>query len=427
MGLEILLVNVHSCRNAGDAALTHVAIDQLEEHLPVGHLTLAMDDPASHTGKGEAIDSLFRLVRNGDRWDVGGLLQLIPATLFPILARRALGAQVPILTPKRWLPLVQAYTRADLIVSKPGGFLYSSGRGLSLLISIYTLALGLLAEKPVYLLPQSIGPLSRWWEHVALKHVLRDVRLIMVREPGSLRQAEAWGLPKDSCFLIPDPGFSYPAASDSAARRYLHEHGVDPSDNVPLLGMTVINWKAQNPIFEQQVQYEAACAEAARLFIERYGGKVILFPQVVGPSPSQDDRVPSRRVADRLTGLSSSVVVIEEPTPPDLLKSAYGLMRLFIGTRMHSSIFALSQGVPVIAIGYQPKTLGILEMVELDEWVIAIDEVTQKNLPRLVEELWERGDEIRAHLQQTIPHLIRQTHRGGSIIAVDFSGQEGCS
>ena len=133
----------------------------------------------------------------------------------------------------------------------------------------------------------------------------------------------------------------------------------------------MINGEAQNPHFRRQVEYEPACASAARRFVELTGGRVIFFPQVCGPTLEQDDRVPARRVAIGLRDLSEAAWVVEEPLSVAALLDIYGQMDLFIGTRMHSNIFALSRDVPVIAIGYQHKTEGIAEMAGLKEWVIA--------------------------------------------------------
>ncbi len=40
-------------------------------------------------------------------------------------------------------------------------------------------------------------------------------------------------------------------------------------------------------------------------------------------------------------------------------------MDLFLGTRLHSNIFALVAGVPVVAVAYQYKTFGLMEMIGL--------------------------------------------------------------
>lgn len=187
------------------------------------------------------------------------------------------------------------------------------------------------------------------------------------------------------------------------------------------MGMTTINWGAQNSLFIHQTSYEAGCAEVARHFIEHYGGRVILFPQVLGPSTSQDDRVPARRIARRLSDMAPYVFLVEHPPSPGLLKAVYGQMDVFIGTRMHSNIFALSQGVPVIAIGYQPKTEGIMQMAGLGRWTISIQHATGQSLIRMLTELWNERGGVRAHLQQRIPTLIQQAEQASGMIVDDYS------
>ena len=49
MRTKIALINIHSLRNAGDAALCMVTIQQLKECIPDCELTLVMNDPDSKT------------------------------------------------------------------------------------------------------------------------------------------------------------------------------------------------------------------------------------------------------------------------------------------------------------------------------------------------------------------------------------------
>ena len=63
-------------------------------------------------------------------------------------------------------------------------------------------------------------------------------------------------------------------------------------------------------------------------------------------------------------------------------------MDLLLGTRLHSNIFALTQGVPVVAIGYQAKTWGTMEMLGLASWVIALEECAGDALTRLLLQAW---------------------------------------
>jgi colanic acid/amylovoran biosynthesis protein len=102
-------------------------------------------------------------------------------------------------------------------------------------------------------------------------------------------------------------------------------------------------------------------------------------------------------------------------------------MDIFIGTRMHSNIFALSQVVPVIAIGYQPKTQGILRMVGMEQWNLPIEQVEVQTLIRTLDDLWARRDELRVQLQARIPALIEEANQAGVLIAEDYQQIQGKS
>lgn len=422
---KILLINVHSSRNAGDAALTQVTLQQIAENFPGSQVTLSMDDPESHLGPEQAIGSVFtwlkRTTSTGQtNWRMARVLWLLPASLLPILSYRWRRKPIYVLTPKSLRSLMQAYLDADLAISKPGGFLYSSGSGLSLALGVYTMALALLAGKPVYMFPQSVGPLRRTWESLLIRWLLGRVRIVMVREEVSLRLLQACGVRNPRLYLVPDVAFALPAAEREAAQTWLQDLGIDFRQNCPLLGMTMMNWGAQNPRFQWQARYEDACAAAARFFIEQYHGQVILFPQVWGPLISQDDRVPARRLAERLSDLGRAVRVVEQPLSAELLKAIYGCMDLFIGTRMHSNIFALSQGVPVIAIGYLHKTEGIARMAGVGEWVVDIRTVESPVLIEKVRALWLTRQAWRERIQQVVPKLIEQANLAGKMVAEDF-------
>ncbi len=426
MSENILLINVHSSRNAGDAALVQVTLEQLQQNFPGCRLTLSMDDPSSHLGSEPTTGSIFAWVLQpmpggAARWNLPRLAWLLPGSLLPVWSQRLLGRAFYGLTPASLRPILQAYLEADLVISKPGGFLYSSGSGLVLALAAYSLALALLAGKPVYLFPQSLGPLHRPWEGRMLRWVLERIRIVMLREPVSLRLAQAMGVRNPRCLLVPDLAFAMPAAGQEVGAEWLRSQGLDPQDGRPRLGMTMVNWGAQNRRFGQQQAYESACAAAARWFVQQCGGQVILFPQVWGPLESQDDRIPARRAAAQLADLGEAVFVVENPLPQELLKSVYGWMDLFIGTRMHSNIFALSQGVPVIAIGYLHKTQGIAEMAGLAQWVLEIDQVDDALLVERLAALWAEQEAWRAHIARAIPPMVAQAAQVGRMVGEDYA------
>jgi colanic acid/amylovoran biosynthesis protein len=423
---KILLANIHSSRNAGDAALMLATLQQLRQNFPKCNITLIMDDPDESQDDAIVVESIFTWVKSTSKggygsWRLGNLLLLPISTLLPVLTYRLFGKPLYILTPSKLRVTIQAYLNTDMAVSSPGGFLYSSGSGLVLVIMIYTLALLWLAGKPFYIFPQSFGPLSHRWEGGLLCWLLSKARIVMVRETISMELLNQYHLQHPRLYLLPDIAFTFPGGFPEVAVNWLLEHGIDPSKENSLLGLTVINWSAQNPNFNKQTEYEIACAGAIRFFVTQLGGKAILFPQVTGPTEANDDRIPARRIFSRLSDISDSILLVEQQLPPELIKALYGHLDVLIGTRMHSVILALSEGVPVIAIGYMHKTQGLANMVGMDRWVLDISKISQDVLVDKLTELWNGRMAVRDQISGSLPVLKEKANLAGKLCAEDYT------
>ena len=104
--MKILLINVHSDANAGDAVLNETAAHLLREKFPGATITYAMNDPASHTsGTARVVASFMYWCKHPDpgvvawRWHVG-VWALLHALCF-VVAYQILGRKRPLL-PLPW-------------------------------------------------------------------------------------------------------------------------------------------------------------------------------------------------------------------------------------------------------------------------------------------------------------------------------------
>lgn len=427
--MHILIVNVHSVRNAGDDALLQAALHQLRGQFPTATFTLAMNDPAGYQGAEQVVDSFLPWFRrpafHGPIWRTWrwwAAPWLLGQLLLGVRWVRWSGRPLTIGLSPQQQRLIRAYATADLVASCPGGYLYSTGKlGLWLLVTLLTLAYGLWLGKPVYLLPQTIGPIQYGWERWLLRRLLPQIRQIYVRDDYSRQVIEQAGIHHPQLVLTPDLAFGFQPPDGGAGIELLHGLGIDPTVEGPLFGVTLINWAGMESSFQRQAAYEAAVAQAINTFVTRHGGRAMLFAQVRGPSRAEDDREPARRVKASLPELGDRVVVVEQEVTTAQLKAAYGLMTIFLGSRLHSNIFALTSGVPVIAIAYLPKTRGVMATLGLTPWVVDIDQVEGATLARLVEELYQDRAAVQAQIQQAIAAQQAAITQMSSAIRTDYT------
>lgn len=420
--MKILIINLHSSRNAGDDVLMRVSIDLLRHNFPGAEIVLAMNDPESCPESEISVGSFTTWVKSQDSFGKETIVGFFALGLsaFVALLYRFFGVKILSISPHRFRPLLNAYFESDLIVSSAGNFLYSSGRfGFAFLINIVTIAYAVLLGKPLYAMPQTLGPIKYFWEGWLLGWVAQRMRLVFVRDPISVKLLQAVKGWHDGCLLVPDVAFLFPGGEQARGQKVLDT--AVAHTYTPRLGVTLINWQAQNRQFQGQKAYETAVSASIRIFIEQTNGQAILFSQVRGPTLAEDDRIPARRVHKMLADLGDQVVLIEEENvTADSLKAAYGLMDIFLGTRLHSNIFSLTSGTPAVMIQYQYKTWGIMEMLGLEEWVIDINEVSTLSLSEKLMSLWLQRQAVEKKILEAVTMTIQQIEQIGILITADY-------
>ncbi len=422
---QIVILNLHSAQNAGDAALLEMAASSLLAAFPAARVTLAMNEPAAayadrwpgRVAVTPSFAALCQAPTGAPR--LGALARAVLLSLAAALLYR-LGRRSFDWLPPALRSLLLAYMDADIAVSCPGNIFATKGRvGLPFLLAAYTVGYALLLGKPLYVLPQSIGPLRRGWERGLVRWLYGRARRVFVREPVSLRLAQAIGLPAARLTLAPDMAFALPAAPREEALARLAAAGVRANaDAGPRVGVTVINRLIRHVDADVWDRYEAALAEALAGFARSQGATVIFFPQVIGPSEREDDRVAGQRIIAQMA-LGEQAILLEEPAPPALMKAMYAELDLLVGTRMHSAIFALSSGVPTLMIEYLHKVRGLAEMLGLTQWTLNLTEVDAGRLRQTLDALWADREAVRQHLAAILPGLMREVESVGRLIAQD--------
>lgn len=102
------------------------------------------------------------------------------------------------------------------------------------------------------------------------------------------------------------------------------------------------------------------------------------------------------------TEYKKNFIVRKDDWSPIEIKGLINNFDIFVGTRMHSNIFATSMGVPTVAIAYEKKTNGIMETVGLDNYVEEIDTIKSSTLIEKIDSCLANKEKIRTHLEKRI-------------------------
>jgi polysaccharide pyruvyl transferase WcaK-like protein len=82
--------------------------------------------------------------------------------------------------------------------------------------------------------------------------------------------------------------------------------------------------------------------------------------------------------------------------------------RMLVGTRLHSCILALLSGVPAVSVGYQHKSQGTLDLLDLGHLNLDIHDLATDDLLALVEATMDHYQEVREEIRQRVRQASQQ-------------------
>lgn len=416
---KILLVNFHSTMNAGDLGLLICAREFLSRVFPSCEISVSAnwpDEPA-YQENGFAVAP--------SPWSLSGL-NMESSSLQQLRKFFFTSAKLYNTDPNHTFSdndancLRAAYKEADIIVSVPGNQFYSSGRfGWPFPISVTGLLLAQRYKKPLVVLPQSIGPLKRWWEKWLIRRAYGSAKRVFIRDENSLELAKAIGLPAEKVRYTPDLALGLQPGDFVRTLEVLQEAGVDLTK--PKLGVTLISKMNHSFDSQEMYNYYAVLKSSLAYFAREHFVQIVFFNQVTGPTRVENDGIPTARMANSLQEIGIDAIHIDKRLPPALLKSCYGQMDAFLATRLHSGIYAIGMTVPTLFIGYLTKTQGIVRSLKIEDDFIDIADLREERVRSKLEDLWMNRIGKRKNLSNILAYAQQQIEESIELLKKDFS------
>jgi hypothetical protein len=224
---------------------------------------------------------------------------------------------------------------ADLVISQGGGFLHEAYRPWARIDALARVA----DRAPVVLLGQTIGEPSLAFARRALSGLLRAVRLVVVRDPGSARHLVSLGADPDRVVVGTDVALELVRGGGPGGRPGAPDGPVDVvlgGDALPVAG-------GSRP--------RLAAALLAAVAARTPGADLRVWSSTQGiPGLADDDEVIHAAVAALPAGDRDRVEVVPGHVDAHRLVALTGTAAAMVSMRLHPALLAAGQGVPTVLL-----------------------------------------------------------------------------
>lgn len=216
----------------------------------------------------------------------------------------------------------------------------------------------------------TVGPLETRFGRYVARTALRHTAIVGVRDRVSQTRLFEVGVPAEKIHSGGDLALLLPIAPGA---------GVKFRDSIAICPCkAMLTGLPDGPPGNPQLVdvFAAFCGT----FNAEFGARILMVP--LRPGVLGDDDLELALAIRRRSGVPELIDVVESASPPEI-KAILGSVRMVIGARFHSLVFAASQGVPVIGISYGEKVRYLLEGLDLADFVLDPGDVTTERLLRL--------------------------------------------
>jgi colanic acid/amylovoran biosynthesis protein len=250
----------------------------------------------------------------------------------------------------------------DAVVMCGGGYLYSARRTVNLTLAhvALTSAVVRVAGRRMVMMPQSIGPLRRRLDRVLVRVAIGGVPVVVVRDAASARELASLRAARP-VIVLPDVAFALAGGVDGGAGPRAHPDGGRRARYV----VVCMDWTWARDVDERAMdRYLDRLADVASLLTRH--GDVLATGMSSVASHDQDDFAVAAELSRRCAARGFTITAASMDTYAGTMATLRDAT-VVIGTRLHSCILAMAQGTPAIALGYQPKSRGTYDLLNLTD------------------------------------------------------------
>lgn len=305
-----------------------------------------------------------------------------------------------------YTPWIAALEKAYIVGDVRGGDSFSDIYGIKrFLEGFFTAWTVLLVKGNLVQFPQTFGPYKNKISKILAKYLFSRSSMIMVRDKESEKVARDFAGNSVPVKLCPDVAFSLlPIRPETIKVNPPIRYSNIPESplGININGLVYNGGYTRNNMFGLKLDYRRLLPDLIEKLLLIHPGEIWLIPHTYGPPESvESDPEACRKVRSLISDkYKERVRIINKEYDCHELKWIIGQCDFFIGSRMHSCIAALSQGVPCVGIAYSQKFEGVFDTVGMADWVIDGRKVGNEEAIARAIELYQKRNEIRETIKQ---------------------------
>ncbi len=280
----------------------------------------------------------------------------------------------------------RAFRKAKLYINGGGSLIQDVTSRRSLWFYLYTIRRAKKLGCRVQMYGCGIGPLKFGSDRrMSAKVLNRDVDVMTLRDPDSLKLLEEIGVNRPEIILAADPVISVPACEEKETLSFMAENGLSEDGKYLCLGLRP--WTD----FDEKAP---EIAKALRCAYEEFGLTPVFLPM----NYAKD--VKASKLVAELSELP--YIMLPELKSTELAIGLMSKMKLVVAMRLHCLLFAANSGVPSVGISYDPKVSGFVEYTGCGG-CIELEQLTAEKLSDMIKQLCD--SDKKAELEESLKKI----------------------
>jgi len=261
-----------------------------------------------------------------------------------------------------------------------------------------------LYAKPLALLAQGVGPIRTEEGARLLQLICQLADKITLRDNGSLRLLQELHCAQKVSVVAPDPGFAFPIADRSAARKHVEEL-VSKRHTKPrsVIGVCIRQWPFVS-------DWSSMVAKGLDAFLDANDAVAVFVPMQNGPYGN--DRIQSKSLIASMLRQDRCLLLnqVDHRGVATILAGCDAVVAM----RLHAVILSLLAGVPVVALAYDEKVREVMLQVGQENLCTDLHAISPADLSERLRSLMSLG--------LPSPYLKKATSRLAARVRDHFDG-----